>query len=113
MRISAAVFALFSAFLAMADELESRVLTHYVPQDFLEIMVRTENWTEIPLNLKGGIRKGDVVRIWAGGCIDRGDSDQPGINVCYPSGPAEAVSPVDSGQMALAKETTFSFAILW
>ena len=28
-----------------AADVESRVLTHYVPQDFLETVVRTEGWT--------------------------------------------------------------------
>src|SRR6516225_8244562 len=55
---------------AFGAELESRVLTHYVPQDFLETVVRREGWTELTLNVKGGVRKGDVVRIWAGGSID-------------------------------------------
>src|SRR5262245_50537465 len=63
-----------------AAELESRVLTHYLPQDFLETAIRTEGWTEIPLKVNGGLRKGDVIRIWAGGSIDRGNGDQPGQN---------------------------------
>ena len=33
---------------ASAAELESRVLTHYIPQDVLDAAVRTERWTEIP-----------------------------------------------------------------
>jgi hypothetical protein len=67
-------------------EVESRQLTHYVPQDFLETAVRTEAWTEVALNVKGGNRKGDVVRIWAGGSIDRGNGEQPGQNVNGPTG---------------------------
>ena len=69
-----------------AAELESRVLTHYVPQDMLETAVRKEAWTEVPLKVKGGVRKGDVVRIWTGGSIDRGNGDGPGQNVAGPDG---------------------------
>src|SRR5712691_2326788 len=68
-------------------DVESRVLTHYVPQDLLEKAVRTEGWTEVPLELKGGVRKGDTVRIWAGGSIDRGDGPKPGQNTAGPDGP--------------------------
>jgi len=67
-------------------EVESRVLTHYVPQDFLETMVRTEAWTELKLDVKGGLRKGDVVRVWTGGSIDYGNGDQPGENITTPAG---------------------------
>src|SRR6516164_10059771 len=70
-----------------AADVESRVLTHYVPQDFLEAAVRKEGWTEVPLDLKGGVRKGDTVRIWAGGSIDRGDDPRPGQNTAGPDGP--------------------------
>src|SRR6266480_3662587 len=70
----------------VAADVESRVLTHYVPQDLLETAVRTEGWTEVPLNVKGGVRKGDVVRIWAGGSLDRGNGEQPGANVNGPVG---------------------------
>jgi hypothetical protein len=70
---------------APAADVESRVLTHYVPQDLLEAAVRKEGWTEVPLAVKGGTRKGDVVRVWAGGSIDRG-GERPGKNVV---GPAE------------------------
>src|SRR5260221_5947072 len=34
------------AVVAFAADVESRQLTHYVPQDFLETVVRTEGWTE-------------------------------------------------------------------
>src|SRR5712692_8461254 len=74
------------AVVATAAEVESRQLTHYIPQDFLETVVRTENWTEVALNVKGGVRKGDVVRVWAGGVIDRGNGEQPGQNVNGPAG---------------------------
>src|SRR5947208_9378810 len=69
-----------------AADVESRQLTHYLPQDFLETAVRTENWTEVPLAVKGGARTGDVVRIWAGGSIDRGNGERPGQNVNGPAG---------------------------
>src|SRR5947208_10460621 len=73
-----------------AAEVESRQLTHYLPQDSLEAAVRKEGWTEVPLNVKGGVRKGDIVRVWAGGLIDRGNGEQPGEHVNGPSGhPAE------------------------
>src|SRR3954470_9668467 len=68
-----------------AAEVESRQLTHYVPQDALEAAVRKEGWTEVPLAVKGGVRRGDVVRIWAGGVIDRG-GEQPGQTVGGPEG---------------------------
>src|SRR5438067_11064081 len=82
----------------VAAEVESRQLTHYLPQDFLETAVRTENWTEVPLAVKGGVRKGDVVRIWAGGSIDRGNGEQPGQNVNGPAGCA----PREKANCALA-----------
>ena len=51
---------------AFAADVESRVLTHYVPQDLLETVVRKDKWTEVALAVKGGVRKGDTLRIWAG-----------------------------------------------
>src|SRR4051794_30382338 len=92
-----------------AADVESRVLTHYVPQDLLEKAVRTEGWTEIPLNVAGGLKKGDVVRLWAGGLIDRGNGDQPGENVNGPAG--VAASP--EKPPALAKEPGSAFALLF
>jgi hypothetical protein len=88
MRSTAVVLALGVTALAAGAEVESRVLTHYVPQDLLEAAVRKEGWTEVPLAVKGGVRKGDVVRIWAGGSIDRGNGDQPGENAAGPDGVA-------------------------
>src|SRR5437870_11684679 len=79
-----------------AAELESRVLTHYIPQDFLETAIRTEAWTEVPINLNGGVRKGDVIRIWAGGSIDRGNGDQPSQFVAGPEG--ESARPSAAGE---------------
>src|SRR5438067_12488195 len=94
--------------LVVGAEVESRRLTHYVPQDFLETAVRTENWTEIPLQVKGGILKGDTVRIWAGGSIDRG-GDQPSQNVTSPTGggPAPATS------LALSPDSSHAYALLF
>ena len=81
MRRFAFLLVLVLACAAFAADVESRQLTHYLPQDQLEDVVRKEDWTEVPLAVKGGVRKGDVVRVWAGGLIDRGDADQPGQNV--------------------------------
>jgi len=92
--------------LAFAAEVESRQLTHYVPQDALEAAVRKEGWTEVPLAVKGGVRKGDVVRIWAGGVIDRG-GEQPGQNVGGPEGMP------GKGTFALSPESNHAYALLW
>jgi len=95
-----------------AAELESRVLTHYIPQDFLETAVRTEGWTEVAINLKGGLVKGDTIRIWAGGSIDRGNGDQPGQYVSGPAG--DAVSPSPSGSKGvLSAQPDHTFALLF
>jgi len=102
-----------------AAELESRQLTHYVPQDLLEKAVRTEGWTEIPLAVKGGTRKGDIVRIWSGGLIDAGnDADQPGLNVHGPNGPGgirigpeNRRFPVDLSKMVLSQKPEDAFAV--
>src|SRR5438046_10425215 len=94
MRAVALLALLALAAVAPAAEVESRQLTHYVPQDALEAAVRKEGWTEVPLAVKGGVRKGDVVRIWAGGTIDRGGGEQPGENVGGPEGIASPGKPV-------------------
>src|SRR5947207_4868207 len=96
MRIFAVTFAILWAINASAAELESRVLTHYIPQDFLETAIRTEGWTEVPINLKGGTRKGDTIRIWAGGSIDRGNGDQPSQYVAGPEGASSKPSGGDA-----------------
>jgi hypothetical protein len=93
-------------------ELESRVLTHYVPQDLLEKAVRTEGWTEVPLNVKGGLRKGYTIRIWAGGLIDRGNGEQPGENTAGPDGP-HPHEPVDAKALALSPRPEYAFALLF
>jgi hypothetical protein len=96
-----------------AAELESRVLTHYVPQDLLEKAVRTEGWTEIALDVKGGVRKGDTVRIWAGGLIDRGNGDQPGVNVNGPHGPADMSKlSFEASRLVLSQKSADAFALL-
>ena len=96
-----------------AAEVESRVLTHYVPQDFLETMVRTEGWTELPLDVKGGVRKGDVIRVWSGGSIDRGNGDQPGENAGSPAGLDTAIPAGLAQKLALRQETEAAFALLF
>jgi hypothetical protein len=92
---------------AQAADVESRVLTHYVPQDFLEAVVRKEGWTEVKLDVKGGVRKGDVVRIWSGGSIDRG-GERPGENVVGPAGPGKG----GGSTFALSDRPQDAFALL-
>jgi hypothetical protein len=96
---------------ASAAEVESRRLTHYLPQDLLEKAIRTEGWTEITLDLKEGIQKDDIVRIWAGGTIDRGDNEQPGAVVNGPDG-AEAARPAGAN-FALSSEPAHAYALLF
>jgi hypothetical protein len=106
---------------AVAEDVESRVLTHYIPQDLLETAVRTENWTELSLNVKGGLRKDDTIRIWAGGSIDHGNGDQPGENICGPEGlPPVAnatqrhdAAPPNLKNLALSQEPNHAFALLF
>jgi hypothetical protein len=93
---------------AFAADVESRQLTHYVPQDSLETMVRKEGWTEISLAVKGGVRKGDLVRVWAGGVIDRG-GEQPGENVSGPDGPGRAS---EKGPFSLSAESAHAYALM-
>jgi len=104
---SVAVVAIAGA--VIAAEVESRQLTHYLPQDSLETAVRTEGWTEVKLAVKGGVRKGDVVRIWAGGTIDRGNGEQPGQNVNGPAGFATN----EKASFALSGEMSHAFALLF
>ena len=93
-----------------AAEIESRVLTHYIPQDFLETAVRTEAWTEVPINLKGGMRKGDTIRIWAGGSIDRGNGDQPSQ---YVAGPEVFALPSDMREVERQAGNDEGIACRW
>jgi hypothetical protein len=95
---------------ALAADVESRVLTHYVPQDYLETVVRKEGWTDLPLNVKGGVRKGDVVRIWAGGSIDRG-GDQRGENVNGPDG--FSLRNSEPPAFALSSQPAHAYALLF
>src|SRR5205823_5544250 len=88
-----------------------RQLTTYIPQDFLEAAVRKEAWTEVTLNVKGGVRKGDVVRVWAGGVIDRG-GDQPGENVNGPDGFANPAGSAATS-FALSTQPAHAFAMLF
>jgi hypothetical protein len=97
---------------ALAADVESRVLTHYLPQDLLEVAVRKEGWTEITLNVKGGVRKGDVVRLWAGGSIDRGNGDQPGENTNGPDG-TPLLTGTASSAFALSEEPSHAYALLF
>jgi hypothetical protein len=113
MRGFAVVLTLALGGAAFAAELESRQLTHYVPQDLLETIVRKEDWTEIPLTVKGGVLKGDVVRVWAGGLIDRGNGDQPGEQVNGPAGAEPAVLNGEKPACALSPDPAHAYAILF
>lgn len=96
---------------ARAADVESRVLTTYIAQDTLEKVVRTEGWTEVPLKVAGGVRKGDTIRIWAGGLIDRGNGDQPGENC---NGPTGATGDLPDPQtLALSTSPAHAYAILF
>jgi hypothetical protein len=112
MRRAAIVLVFGVTLTASGADLESRVLTHYVPQDLLETAVRTEGWTEILLNVKGGVRKGDTVRIWAGGSIDRGNGDYPGQFAGTPDGPDLTGQAVEPSNLALSPESGHAFALL-
>jgi hypothetical protein len=111
MRRAAILVLLVTAFAATGADLESRVLTHYVPQDLLETAVRTEGWTEVPLKVAGGTRKGDVIRVWAGGSIDRGNGDRPGENTGGPEG-VGGVSAEAAKKQALSQVPEQAFALL-
>ncbi len=113
MRTPALVVALALAPVVPAAEVESRVLTHYLPQDFLETAVRTEKWTEVSLAVAGGLRKGDTVRIWSGGLIDRGNGEQPGENVNGPAGVEASKVAFDKTLLALSPEPADAFALLF
>src|SRR5262245_26388877 len=113
MRPFAAVVAFVLGCAAFAADVESRQLTHYVPQDTLETAVRTEGWTEVPLAVKGGVRKGDVVRVWAGGSIDRGNGEQPGENTSGPDGIDPKTLGREKPTFALSSEAAHAYAVLW
>lgn len=95
-----------------AADVESRVLTHYLPQDQLDTIVRTEGWTELTLEVKGGLKKGDTVRIWTGGSIDRGNGDQPGQNVNGPDGVSAKEAPADPTVLAISADAKHAYALL-
>lgn len=113
MRTIAGMMILSFGLAAWAADVESRVLTHYVPQDLLEKVVRTEDWTEITLDVKGGVRKDDTVRLWTGGSIDRGNGDQPGENTNGPSGVDLALAPANPQVLALSTDRNHAFAVLF
>jgi hypothetical protein len=108
---SAIAMAWFYTWGAFAADVESRQLTTYIPQDFLETAVRTENWTEITLNVKGAVRKDDIVRIWAGGLIDRGNGELPGIAVNGPNG--APLPPTELPTFALSSNAEHAYALLF
>jgi hypothetical protein len=105
------ILGLCLAAIASAAEVESRRLTHYLPQDLLEKTVRTEDWAEMKLEVKGGILKGDIVRIWAGGSIDRGNNETPGEVTNGPDGAETARAP--DAQFALSSEAGHAYALLF
>ncbi len=114
MRATPLVLLLLLVLPSRGAEVESRVLTHYVPQDFLETVVRTEGWTKLPLDVKGGVRKGDVVRIWAGGSIDYGNGDRPGQHITGPAGGPVAGRPApDLHHLVLSAEAKLAWAVLF
>jgi hypothetical protein len=113
MRRAAIAAVLCTTFAARSADLESRVLTHYVPQDLLETMVRKEGWTELPLDVKGGLRKGDVVRVWAGGSIDWCNGDQPGENISGPAGLASPMVLGDARTLSLSPDASHAYAVLF
>lgn len=114
MKLTACACCVFSlGVLTFAADVESRQLTHYLPQDFLESAVRTEGWTEVTLAVKGGVRKGDVVRIWAGGTIDRGNGEQPGQNVNGPAGIDPKILAADKPSLALSPDSAQAYGLLF
>jgi hypothetical protein len=112
MRFVGTFFLLVVPLSASAADVESRVLTHYLPQDLLETAVRTEGWTKLTLDVKGGVRKGDVVRIWSGGSIDRGNGDRPGQNVAGPDGVPAGSAGADVTKLALGQDPALAFALI-
>ena len=107
--LTVAAATLFSA------ELESKRSDHYLAQDLLQtVIVRTPKWTEIKLEVADGIRKGDIIRIWAGGSIDCGNGDQPGQHICGPAGTFETPPPaLEAGKLALSPSSEHAFCLLF
>lgn len=111
---STAIFAiLVIASVLQAAELESRALTHYIPQDLLETVVRKDGWTEIVLKPYNGVRKGDTARIWSGGVIDRGGGHQPGVNAAGPQGMGDKATAAGASRMSLSQDAKHAFALLF
>jgi len=96
-----------------AADLESRALTHYVPQNDLEAIVRKDGWTEIVLKPFGGVRKGDFARIWSGGVIDRGGGDYPGQVADAPTGVNGSKLGVNPAKLAISPDPRHAFALLF
>src|SRR5437762_3758687 len=96
-----------------AADLESRALTTYLPQDMLESLVRKEGWLELTLKPYGGIRKGDILRVWAGGVIDRGNGTAPGQNVAGPTGLEAKEMGVNPTNLSLSTNPSHACAILF
>lgn len=111
MRSATVLLFLGLALTSTAADLESRALTHYIPQDLLENIVRKEGWTEIVLKPYDGIKKNDIARIWTGGMIDHGNGNQPGVNVAGPDG--AKVSPTEAARMALSPQPDLAYALLF
>src|ERR1700720_2435590 len=98
---------------AGAADLESRALTTYLPQDTLENLVRKEGWLQLTLKPYGGIRKGDILRVWAGGVIDRGNANSPGQNVAGPTGLDAKTMGADPANLSLSTNPGHACAILF
>ena len=113
MRGLAFIAVLLLSAVTFAADVETRMLTHFLPQDFLETAIRTEKWTEIPLDVKGGGRKDDVVRIWAGGSIDRGNTEQPGVNFIGPDGLKSGLFDSNLPRGALSANHDHLYALLF
>ncbi len=111
MRFAAILLLLALALTSGAADLESRALTHYIPQDLLETIVRKEGWTEIVLKPYDGVKKNDIARIWSGGMIDYGNGNQPGLHVSGPDG--AKVPPAEASRMALSPQADLAYALLF
>src|SRR5262245_48755267 len=98
---------------AGAADLESRALTTYVAQDTLEGLVRKEGWLELTLKPYGGVRKGDILRVWAGGVIDRGNGDAPGQNFAAPTGSDARKIGISPANLSLSTNPGHACAILF
>lgn len=111
MRTTALLLLLLMGINSSAADLESRALTHYIPQDLLENIVRKEGWTEITLKPYDGVKKNDIARIWTGGVVDHGNGNQPGVHVAGPDG--AKVSPTEAAKMALSTQPDLAYALLF